>query len=90
VPCVGLTDAVARDVDLSGLGLGRSAGLPRRFAAVSPGRDEVRARARLGEFFPGLAAYLLLDLVLARSGLFSADHKEIRRRAARDVIEVAR
>jgi hypothetical protein len=90
VPCVGLTDTVARDVDLSGLGLGGSSGLPRRFVAVSPSRTEVLARARLGEYFPSLAAYLLLDLILARSGLFSADVKEIRRRAAKDVIEVAR
>jgi hypothetical protein len=90
VPCVGLTDAVVRDVDLSGLGLGRSGSLPERFVAVSPRRPEVQRRARLGEFFPGLAAFLLLDLVLARSGLFRADLELIRRRAARDVLEVAR
>jgi len=90
VPCLGLTGSMCRDVDLSGLPLGRGGNLPRRFVAVSPAAVEVGERNRLGEFFPGLAAYLLLDLVLARSGLFRAELSEIRARASKDVIEVAR
>jgi hypothetical protein len=90
VPCLGLTGALCRDVDLSGLPRGRGADLPARFVAVSPADQEVAARTRLGEFFPGLAAYFLLDLVLARSGLFLSEIEEIRKRAASDVIEVAR
>jgi len=90
VPCTGLSGAICRDVDLSGLPLGRGSDLPTRFVAVCPSAAEVGARVRLGEYFPGLAAYLLLDLVLARSGLFRSDLEVIRTRAARDVIEVAR
>jgi hypothetical protein len=81
---------MCRDIDLSGLPLGRRSVFPRRFVAVSPNAVEVARRRALGEFFPGLAAYLLLDLVLARSGLFRAELEEIRARASRDVIEVAR
>jgi hypothetical protein len=90
VPCLGLTGSVCRDVDLSGLPRGRGSELPARFVAVSPADLEVGARTRVGEYFPGLAAYLLLDLVLARSGLFRSELHEIRKRAAMDVIEVAR
>jgi hypothetical protein len=90
VPCLGLTGAICRDVDLSGLPRGRGADLPSRFVAVSPANSQVGARTRLGEYFPGLAAYMLLDVVLARSGLFRSELDEIRTRAAKDVIEVAR
>jgi hypothetical protein len=90
VPCLGLTGTLCRDVDLSGLPLGRGWAFPRRFVAVSPAAVEVGDRGRLGEYFPGLAAYLLLDLVLARSGLFRSELAEIRSRASKDVIEVAR
>jgi len=90
VPCLGMTGSVCRDIDLRGLPLGRGWDLPRRFVAVSPASVEVRERSRLGEFFPGLGAYLMLDLVLARSGLFRSEVREIRSRASKDVIEVAR
>ena len=74
----------------TGLSLGRNSGLPRRFVAVSPTAPEVVARARLGKYFPGLAAYMMLDLVLARSGVFRSELEAIRARAAADLIEVAR
>jgi hypothetical protein len=90
VPCLGVNGAICRDVDLRGLPLGRGSGLPKRFVAVSPTAPEVVERTRLGTYFPGLAAYLLLDLVLARSGLFRFELEEVRARAAKDVIEVAR
>ncbi len=89
VPCPGLQGAVCRDVDLTGLPTARTA-FPRRFVAVGVSHHDVRRRAALAVTDRPLAAFLLLDLILSRSGLLWPDRDEIRRRAAAQALEVPR
>lgn len=89
VPCPGLEGALSRDVDLTGLPLDGTA-FSRHFVAVGVSHPEVLRRAALAATDRPLAAFLLLDIVLARSGLLRPDRDEIRRRAAARALEVRR
>ncbi|HUT77676.1 MAG TPA: transglutaminase domain-containing protein, partial [Polyangia bacterium] len=68
LPCPGLEGALCRDVDLTGLPLAGTA-FPQRFVAVAVSHREVLRHAALAAANRPLAAFLLLDIVLARSGL---------------------
>ncbi len=83
LPCPGLVSEPFRDVDLRNLGVKG----PATFVAISTRHDRLRSLAALRRLDPELASFLLLDLLVARSGLLGADAREIRRRAARRVTE---
>jgi hypothetical protein len=87
VPCPGLEEALTRDVDLAGLPL-RDTGFPSRFVAVGVGHPEAGRLAALAGTDRVLAAFLLLDLVLARSDLLGPHRAGIRRLAAARALEV--
>ncbi|MFO8073434.1 MAG: transglutaminase domain-containing protein [Polyangia bacterium] len=86
LPCPGLKSEPFRDVDLRNLGVKG----PVTFVAVSTRHDRLRSLAGLRRRDPELASFLLLDLLVARSGLLGADAREIRRQAARRVTEATR
>lgn len=83
----GLSGAMCRDVHLEGLGAAFD-GFPSTFIAVSPANSEVARRARLMEKRPGLAAFMLLDLVLPASEILAADRELIRKLAALEALGV--
>ncbi len=90
VACRGPLGNISRDVDLRGLGLGRGSRWPPWFIAVSPTDEDVRRRAALWSVDPPLAAFLLLDVILARSELLRPERESIREKAALDMLKVVR
>ena len=89
VACRGLMGNISRDVDLRGLGLESGSRWPPWFIAVSPTDEDVRRRTALWSVDPALAAFLLLDVILARSELLRPERESIRERAALDMLRVA-
>ncbi len=86
VACRGLLGNISRDVDLRGLRLKSGSRWPPWFIAVSPTDEDVRRRTALWTVDPALAAFLLLDMILARSELLRPERESIREKAALDML----
>ncbi|MDD5309397.1 MAG: transglutaminase domain-containing protein [Deltaproteobacteria bacterium] len=82
VPCLGLADAAFCDVDLAGLKLDRGSRWPSRFVALSTVAAEVRALAVLARERKALAAFLLVDTLLAASSILKPQARRVRKGAA--------
>ena len=86
VACRGLVGSISRDVDLRGLRLKSGSRWPPWFIAVSPANEDVQRRTALWTSDPALAAFLLLDVILARSELLRSERESIREKAALDML----
>ena len=86
VACRGLLGNISRDVDLRGLRLESGSRWPPWFVVVSPTDEDVRRRTALWNVDPALAAFLLLDVILARSELLRPERESIREKAALDML----
>lgn len=87
MPCLGFDSALCRDVDLTELGLGADSELPPQFVALQAQCWPVLKRAELARVEPALAAYMMLDMILAHSHLLSGDAERIRHTAAMSAFE---
>ncbi len=74
-----------RDVDLGRLG--NRGGLPRRFVAVDPDAPFLREACRVHEEQPALARYRVVEWLSHRSTLSTRDPAQLRRAAARFILE---